>query len=79
MWGAVAAGAAAGGYDDIERAAAKMARVRDESFAPNARNHAMYKKLFAEYERLHDLFGRGGDNVMKNLKEIKLSVRGSGA
>ncbi len=78
MWGAVAAGAAAGGYDDVTQAAAKMARLRPERFSPNAANHAMYAKLFAEYERLHDLFGRGGDPVMKNLKEIKLSVRGSG-
>ena len=78
LWGAVAAGAAAGGYDSITDAARKMARVRDESFRPNAKNHALYKKLFAEYERLHDLFGRGGDNVMKNLKAIKISVRGAG-
>ena len=78
MWGAVAAGAEAGGYDTITEAAAHMARLRDESFAPDAENHAMYEKLFAEYERLHDLFGRGGDNVMKNLKDIKLSVRGKG-
>ncbi len=79
MWGAVAAGAAAGGYDDVTHAAAKMARVRDESFKPNPENHAMYAKLFAEYERLHDLFGWGGDAVMKNLKEIKIAVRGAGA
>lgn len=78
MWGAVAAGAAAGGYDDVTEAAANMARVRDESFTPDAGNHAMYEKLFAEYERLHDLFGRYGDPAMKNLKDIKLAVRGSG-
>ena len=76
MWGAVAAGAAAGGYDDITHAADKMARVRDESFVPNAKNHTMYQKLFSEYERLHDLFGRGVDPAMRNLKQIKLSVRG---
>ncbi len=78
MWGAVAAGTAAGGYDNITDAAASMARLRDESFKPNRENHAMYEKLFAEYERLHDLFGRGADDVMKNLKEIKLAVRGTG-
>jgi L-ribulokinase len=79
MWGVVAAGSAAGGYDTVTEAAKKMARVRKESFTPNPANHAMYAKLFAEYERLHDLFGRGADPVMKNLKAIKLSVRGSGA
>lgn len=78
MWGAVAAGAAAGGYDDITHAANKMARLRDKSFAPIPANHAAYEKLFAEYERLHDLFGRGRDNVMKNLKDMRLSIRGTG-
>lgn len=79
MWGAVAAGAAAGGYDNVTDAAKKMARVKPETFKPDAADHAMYRKLFAEYERLHDLFGRGADPVMKNLKEIKLSVRAKGA
>jgi len=27
--------------------------------------------LYAEYVRLHDYFGRGGNNVMKTLKKIK--------
>jgi L-ribulokinase len=78
MWGAVAAGAANGGYDDINAAAKQMARLRDVVYKPNAANHAVYKKLFAEYERLHDLFGRNGDAVMKNLKEIKLAVHAGG-
>ncbi len=76
MWGAVAAGAAAGGYDDITEAARHMARLRDEVYRPHAGNHAMYRRLFDEYERLHDLFGRGADPAMKNLKAIKLAVRG---
>ena len=36
MWAAVAAGAAAGGYDRIEDAAARMARLRDERYEPDA-------------------------------------------
>jgi L-ribulokinase len=78
MWGAVAAGSAAGGYDDIAHAAKKMARLKDETFKPDPARHAVYEKLFAEYERLHDLFGRGGDAAMKNLKAIKLAVRSEG-
>ncbi len=77
MWGAVAAGSEAGGYDRVSDAAENMARIKDESYKPDPEAHAKYEELFAEYERLHDLFGRGGDNVMKNLKAIKLSVRGS--
>jgi L-ribulokinase len=76
MWASVAAGSAAGGYDDVTEAAAKMARLRDEVYTPNAENHAMYLKLFAEYERLHDLFGLHGDEAMRRLKGIKREVRG---
>ncbi|MBI4559977.1 MAG: ribulokinase [Candidatus Hydrogenedentes bacterium] len=79
MWGAVAAGEAAGGYKNITAAAQHMARLKEQSFKPDRANHRMYEKLFAEYERLHDLFGRGKDRLMKNLKAIKLSVRGMGA
>ena len=33
------------------------------------------EKLFAEYLRLHDYFGRGGNNIMKTLKKIKAGAR----
>ncbi|GGF78524.1 ribulokinase [Paenibacillus albidus] len=71
MFGAVAAGAAAGGYDSIVEAAEKMARVREESYLPIPENVAVYEKLFQEYSKLHDYFGRGENNVMKHLKAIK--------
>ncbi|MCC6488799.1 MAG: ribulokinase [Candidatus Hydrogenedentes bacterium] len=75
MWGAVAAGSAAGGYDDVTHAAANMARLRDTVYTPNPEAHAAYEKLYAIYRRLHDLFGKGGDNAMKDLKAIKAAVR----
>jgi L-ribulokinase len=34
----------------------------------------VYDKLFAEYVRLHDYFGRGENDVMKRLKKIKAGV-----
>ncbi len=71
MWGAVAAGKARGGYDDITVAAQEMARVKDKTFTPNAEAHAIYARLFAEYKRLHDYFGRGENNVMKRLKGMR--------
>ncbi len=71
MWGAVAGGKARGGYDDINEAAAKMARVKDKTFKPSPEAHAVYSKLFAEYKKLHDYFGRGENDVMKRLKAIK--------
>lgn len=71
MWGAVAAGKARGGYDNINEAAAKMARVKDRTYKPNPEAHSIYEKLFAEYRTLHDYFGRGANDVMKRLKAIR--------
>ncbi|QHW31557.1 ribulokinase [Paenibacillus rhizovicinus] len=71
MFGAVAAGAAKGGYDNVVDAAAAMARVREETFKPIAANVAVYDKLYAEYNLLHDYLGRGANDVMKRLKAIK--------
>lgn len=73
MFGAVVAGKAAGGYDSIFDAAKKMARVKDEMYKPIAKNHEIYKKLFAEYKLLHDYFGRGTNDVMKRLKGMRES------
>ncbi len=74
MYAAVAAGPAAGGYADIAAAAASMAHLRDEAFEPIPANVAVYDRLYAEYVRLHDLFGRGEDPAMKTLKSIRLGV-----
>lgn len=71
MFGAVAAGAEAGGYDSIFEATQKMARIKDETYKPIPENKAVYDKLYSEYVRLHDYFGRGENNVMKTLKKIK--------
>jgi L-ribulokinase len=71
MFGAVAAGEAKGGYDNIVDAAQKMARVKDETFQPIQENVAVYEKLYQEYSKLHDYFGRGENDVMKRLKAIK--------
>jgi L-ribulokinase len=75
MHGAVAAGSAAGGYNSIMEASVKMARLRAESYHPISGNKAIYDKLFAEYVRLHDYFGRSENDVMKRLKTIKVEAR----
>lgn len=75
MHGAVAAGAASGGYDSIVAAAAKMARLRKEKFQPNPGNKAIYDRLYAEYIALHDYFGRGGNDVMKRLKKLPSDLK----
>lgn len=71
MLAAVAAGSAAGGYDSIEEAAARMARLKSEVFRPIPENVVVYDRLLQEYRILHDYFGRGVNDVMKRLKELK--------
>ncbi|MGY0691440.1 ribulokinase [Virgibacillus sp. FSP13] len=74
MFGAVAAGAANGGYDTILDATKKMARIKDEIIKPIPENVAIYEKLYQEYSTLHDYFGRGENDVMKRLRAIKLTT-----
>ncbi len=75
MFGAVAAGKVAGGYDSIYEAARVMAHLKDEIYVPNPENQRVYQSLYSEYVTLHDYFGRGGNDVMKRLKAIKANVR----
>ncbi len=74
MFGAVAAGKAAGGYDSILEASQKMAHLRDEVYRPIPENQLIYARLFQEYVQLHDTFGRGVNDVMKRLKALKAEV-----
>ncbi len=75
MFGAVAAGRAAGGYDSIYDAAKAMAHLKQETFKPIPDHQQIYDRLYTEYLRLHDYFGRGENNVMKTLKKIKAEVK----
>jgi L-ribulokinase len=75
MFGTVVAGKAAGGYDSIFEAAAKMAHLKKETFKPIPSNQKIYDGLYAEYVKLYDYFGRGENNVMKTLKRIRDEVR----
>ncbi|USK44048.1 ribulokinase [Cytobacillus oceanisediminis] len=77
MFAAVAAGKDEGGYDTILEAAEKMARIKEEVIMPVPENTIIYDKLYEEYKRLHDYFGRGENDVMKRLKSYRtLSVEG---
>jgi L-ribulokinase len=79
MFGALAAGSANGGYDDIVAAARQMARLKPHVFRPDPAAHVVYERLYAEYSRLHDYFGRSENNVMKTLKSLRdASITGAG-
>lgn len=77
MFGAVAAGRAKGGYDSIFEASQYMARLKDEVYTPIPEHQVVYVQIYNEYVRLHDYFGRGENNVMKRLKELKVRVQTS--
>ena len=47
----------------------------DFTYEPIKENVEVYDKLYAEYKTLHDYFGKGGNDVMKRLKNIRLSVK----
>ena len=44
-------------------------------YVPNEENGRIYDELYSEYRRLHDYFGRGENDVMKRLKDIRRRQR----
>jgi L-ribulokinase len=74
MFGALAAGSAAGGFDTIEQAAARMIRPFKARYEPRPENARLYDRLYAEYARLHDLFGRA-EATMARLRETAQAAR----
>ena len=74
MFGAVAAGSGGGGYDSIVEASRRMAHLSSESYKPRDDFLEPYDRLYSEYLRLHDLFGRGGEDVMRRLKSLQFEA-----
>ena len=75
IWGATAAGRAAGGYDDVTEAVSHMSSKCSRVYTPNEENSKIYAQLFEEYRTLHDYFGRGVNDVMKRLLALKEKTR----
>jgi L-ribulokinase len=68
---AMHAAVAAGVHQDIRAAAAAMGKVRRDAYAPDERRADAYDLLYEHYLRLHDHFGRGGDDVMHDLRNVR--------
>jgi L-ribulokinase len=68
---AMHAAVAAGAYPDIRAASAAMGRVHRDVYAPDEARAGAYDALYEHYSRLHDHFGRGGDDVMHALRHIR--------
>ncbi|NLW21040.1 MAG: ribulokinase [Clostridiales bacterium] len=69
---AAAAGRDAGGHPDVYAAIKAMAPPAGQDYLPIPEHQAVYDRLFAQYRRLHDYFGRGENDVMKLLNRIRL-------
>jgi L-ribulokinase len=68
---AIHAAVAAGSYPDVQAAGAAMGGRGDVTYYPDPAAAGTYDRLYAEYERLHDYFGRGGNDVMHRLHDLK--------
>ncbi len=79
VFGAVAAGAKAGGHDTVGAAQKTMVGIGRE-YTPIDENNKVYKRLYTLYRRLHDAFGMSHwsgrmFNLMKELLDIRDEMR----
>ncbi len=67
---AIYAAVAGGAYTDIHEAVRALAVTTGKTYAPIEENVKRYEQLYAEYQRLHDYFGRGENDVMHRLSAL---------
>ncbi len=80
LFGAVAAGKAAGGYAGVAQAQKALCGVRSKVFKPDPAAHKVYARMYSHYRALHDAFGTrdfGGklDGVMKDMIALREEQR----
>jgi L-ribulokinase len=68
---AIHAAVAAGAYADVLEGGAAMGRVNRGAYTPNTAAADAYDALYADYEILHDYFGRGTNDVMHRLAALR--------
>ena len=68
---AIHAAVAAGAYASVLEASDAMGSVTPALYKPNEERAKAYDRLYIEYETLHDYFGRGANDVMKRLKQLR--------
>ena len=67
---AIYAAVAAGVYGSITEASNILGVKSGKKYSPVAENVVAYDKLYAEYVKLHDRYGRGEDDLLKRLRNI---------
>jgi len=75
MYGATAAGGERGGFSSIHAAAQRLAKPFRTTYYPRPGHSEVYEALFAEYEFLHDLFGRK-ERLMHRLRRLRARAKG---
>lgn len=73
---AIHAAVAAGAYGDVREAARAMGRRVVAAYTADEDAALRYDALYREYTKLHDHFGRGGNEVMRRLQAIRREARG---
>jgi L-ribulokinase len=72
---AMHAAVAAGVHADIAEAARHMGGLSDTVYRPDPASAEVYDELYREYQFLHDLFGRSGEDdpggTMKRLRALR--------
>lgn len=68
---AIHAAVAAGAYRDVPAAGEAMGGRGARTYVPDPAAADAYDRLYAEYSRLHDYFGRGGNDVMHRLRALR--------
>jgi L-ribulokinase len=64
--------AAAAEEADLRNVVDRMADRESKLYLPDPARQAAYEKLYREYARLHDYFGRGENPIMAHLTNLKL-------
>jgi len=65
------AAVAAGAYEDVPAAGEAMGGRGARTYHPEPAAADAYDRLYAEYSRLHDYFGRGENEVMHRLRALR--------
>ena len=50
-------------------------KTKAHYYRPIPENVETYNELYKEYKKLHNYYGKGGNDVMKRLKDIKMALK----
>ena len=73
MLGIAAASSDITGYSCLKEVVKKLGKRKEKVCCPNEENVKVYHQLFEEYKVLHKYFGKGTNDVMKRLNQMRNS------